>query len=305
MPDPLPEPAPAGLVDIHCHGGAGGDFASADPEQIRTAAAFHAAHGTGRMLASLVTAPEDDLVRQIEVLAQVVEAGDTVVGGIHLEGPFLSEPRCGAQNPAFLQPPSVAALHRWVDAGRGHVRMITLAPELPGALDVVAGAVDRGVVVAVGHTDATYDQCSQAFSRGATVATHLFNGMRPLHHRDPGPVGAALDHGVWCELIADGEHLHDATLRLVARLRPDRAVLVTDAMSAAGLPDGAYALGGQAVTVAAGAARLSEGGSLAGSTLTMRGAVEHALAAGVEPDTVRRMARENPAAAVGLTLPPG
>lgn len=288
-------------MDIHCHGGGGGDFASADPAQIRAAARHHAEHGTGRLLGSLVTDSPDALERQAAVLAEVIDAGDTIIGGIHLEGPFLSHARCGAQNPAHLGAPDVAEFERWRAAAGGHLRMITVAPELPGALDVIAAAVEAGVVAAVGHTDATYEQAMDAFEAGASVATHLFNGMRPLHHRNPGPVGAALDAGAWVELIADGVHLHPATVRLIATTAPERAVLVTDAMSATGLPDGEYSLGGQEVTVTGGAARLTRNGSLAGSTLTMDAAVAHAVSgAGLDPALVARMADEHPRAAVGL-----
>ncbi|GAB3580007.1 N-acetylglucosamine-6-phosphate deacetylase [Calidifontibacter terrae] len=292
--------APA-YVDIHCHGGGGGDFASADADAVRTAAAHHAAHGTGAMLASLVTAPVDDLCRQLAVIADVVEAGDSVVAGAHLEGPFLSAARCGAQNPAHLVDPDVAAFDRMVEAARGKLRMITVAPELPGAVDLIRAARRAGVVVAIGHTDATYDQCRPALDAGATVATHLFNGMRPIHHREPGPPVAALDASLWCELINDGIHLDPAIVRTVHRTIGDRTVLVTDAMSATGLPDGVYELGGLAVTVVDGAARLTDSGGLAGSTLTMDDAVRRAVTDGIPLAAAIRAATIAPATAVGLT----
>lgn len=291
--------APA-YVDIHCHGGGGADFASGDRDAIRAAAAFHHSHGTGSLLASLVTAPVDGLCRQLAAIADVVEAGGTVVRGSHLEGPFLSEVRCGAQNPAHLIAPDVEAFGRLVAAARGTLRMITVAPELPNSESLIAAARAAGVVVAVGHTDGTYDECYQAFSAGATVATHLFNGMRPLHHREPGPIGAALDAGVWSELIFDGHHLHPATLRLVTGRLPDRAVLITDAISAAGLPDGQHSLGGLAVTVTDGAARLDSNDSLAGSTLTMDAAVRRTVEAGLPLAHAVACATSHPASAVGL-----
>lgn len=288
------------LVDIHCHGGGGGDFASGDPEAIRVAAGYHAAHGTGSLIASLVTAPVAELCHQLAVLADVIEAGDTIIRGVHLEGPFLSAQRCGAQNPAYLAAPDIDAFRRMVEAARGTLRMITIAPELPGALDLIRTASAYGVVAAVGHTDGTYDACSQAFAAGATVATHLFNGMRPLHHREPGAVGAALDAQVWTELINDGTHLHPATLRLAARANGEGIVLVTDAMSAAGLPDGPHELGGLAVTVRDGAARLTEGGSLAGSTLTMDVALRRAIEASLPIPHAVAAASYHPARALGL-----
>lgn len=290
-----------GYVDIHCHGGDGGDFASADPASIRRAARFHTAHGTGAMLASLVTAPVDDLRAQLAAIADVVEAGDTVVRGTHLEGPFLSRARCGAQNPAHLIGPDVTAFERLVAAARGTLRMITVAPELPGVLDLVRAARRLDVTVALGHTDATYEECLPAIEAGATVATHLSNGMRPLHHRAPGPVGAALDRGLWCEVIADGIHLHPAVLRMAANAASGRLVAITDAISAAGLPDGTHELGGQAVAVTDAVARLVRNASLAGSTLTMRDAVRRLVDSGMSVPAAVRAATVHPSTAVGLS----
>ncbi|KNX39136.1 hypothetical protein VV01_02540 [Luteipulveratus halotolerans] len=292
--------APA-YVDIHCHGGGGGDFTSADAESVRAAATFHERHGTGSLLASLVTAPVDALCEQLAVVADVVETGDTIIRGSHLEGPFLSAARCGAQNPAYLTDPDLDGFARMVEAARGTLRMITVAPERPGSGELIDAARAAGVAVAVGHTDGTYDACTAAFARGATVATHLFNGMRPLHHREPGPIGASLDARAWVELINDGIHLHPATLRTVLAARPDRAVLITDAIAASGVPDGQYELGGLAATVADGAARLTDGGSLAGSTLTMDEAVRRAVEAGVDVSLAVAAATSHPATAVGLT----
>lgn len=288
-----------GFVDIHCHGGDGGDFASGEEEQIRRAQAYHAAHGTGAMLASLVTAPVDALCAQLAAVADVVEAGDTVIVGSHLEGPFLSHARCGAQNPAHLTMPDVAAFERMCDAARGTLRMITVAPELPGAEALADAARRAGVTVAIGHTDAGFDDAQAAVQAGASVATHLFNGMRPLHHRDPGPVLAALAGDVFVELINDGIHLHPQIVRHVFATAAPRSVLVTDAMSAAGLDDGDYSLGGLAVTVEDGAARLRDGGSLAGSTLTMDDAVRNAVAAGITLEDAVYAATAAPARAIG------
>lgn len=288
-----------GFVDIHCHGGNGGDFASGDADQIRRAQAFHAEHGTGAMLASLVTAPADALCTQLAAIADVVEAGDTAVVGSHLEGPYLSHSRCGAQNPAYLALPDVAAFEAMLEASRGTLRMITVAPELLGADALITAVRNAGVTVAIGHTDAGFDDAKAAGDAGAQVATHLFNGMRPLHHRDPGPVLAALDGDVFPELINDGVHLHPAIVRHVVATKGRRSVLVTDAMSAAGLPDGQYALGGLAVTVDGGAARLTEGSSLAGSTLTMDVAVSNAVSAGIAVEDAVHAATAAPAEAIG------
>jgi N-acetylglucosamine-6-phosphate deacetylase len=289
-----------GFVDMHNHGGGGNTFTTGDPEQARRVAAFHLAHGTTTLLASLVTAPHDLMLRATQAYAPLVRDG--LLGGIHYEGPYLSHARCGAQNPAHLREPSTVELEVLLEAGDGTVRMVTIAPELPGALDAIALLAAHGVVAAVGHTDATYARTHEAFDAGATVATHLFNGMRPVHHREPGPVVAALDDArVTCELIADGTHLHDATLRFAATVSgTGRAALVTDAMAATGMPDGAYELGGQSVTVAAGVARLTDGGAIAGSTLTMDAALRRAVSAGLSIVDAVRAAATTPAATLGL-----
>lgn len=286
-----------GFVDIHVHGGGGHDVA-ASPESMRAAVEFHRARGTTSGLVSLVTASVELLCRQLGWAADLAEAG--VVAGAHLEGPFLSHARCGAQNPAHLKLPDSAAFSQMYDAARGHLRMITIAPELPGALPLVEQAVAAGVVVAVGHTDATYAEAEAAYVRGATVATHLFNGMRPVHHREPGPVLASLDAGARCEVINDGIHVHPAVLREVLARGADRLVLVTDAIDATGVGDGSYELGGQRVTVSDGVARL-DSGSLAGSTLTMDRAVRRAVRDGISLEQAVAAAGRNPAAAVGLT----
>lgn len=294
-----------GYIDIHTHGGGGHDVARS-PEDMAASVAFHLRHGTTRTLISLVTAPVGELVEQLGWIADLADrsgtdpAGGRVLGA-HLEGPFLSEARCGAQNPEFLLDPDRDVLTTLVKAAQGWLRVTTVAPELPGALDIISDLVSADVVAAVGHTDATYAQAAAGFAAGARLATHLFNGMRSLHHREPGPALAALDAGVACEVINDGEHVHPAILRLVAG-RGDRAlVLITDAMDAAGIGDGEYELGGQRVTVQDGAARLVRTGSLAGSTLTMDVAVRRAIVDGAltVPAAVAA-ASLNPARVLGI-----
>jgi N-acetylglucosamine-6-phosphate deacetylase len=295
-----------GFVDIHNHGGGGHTFTAGDPGAARSAAAFHLRHGTTTLLASLVSAPHELTRAAVAAYAPLVAAGE--LAGVHLEGPYLAPARCGAQHQAHLRAPSAAELAELIDLGG--VRMVTLAPELPGALDAIALLAGRGVVAAVGHTDATYEQARAAVAAGATVATHLCNGMRPVHHREPGPVVALLDaEGVVCELIADGVHLHDGMLSFAARVAgPDRVALVTDAIAAAGMPDGRYELGGRAVVVSGGVARLATAGSpgaaapgaLAGSTLTMDAAVRRAVGAGVPLVDAARMAATTPARVIGL-----
>jgi N-acetylglucosamine-6-phosphate deacetylase len=266
-----------GFVDMHIHGGGGGSYATGDQESALRARDFHLGHGTTTTMASMVTAPIDDLCRDIAALGELVEDG--TLAGIHLEGPFISVDRCGAHDKAYLREPAPAALRALLAAGRGTVRMATIAPELDGGLAAVRTLVDEGVIAAVGHTDATCAVAGQAFDAGASVATHLFNGMRPVDHREPGPVTAALgrEH-VTVELINDGTHLHPATLSIVMRSAGQgRVALITDAISAAGLPDGEFVLGSMRVRVRDGAATIAESGVLAGSTVTLDMVLRRAL----------------------------
>ncbi len=269
---------------MHVHGGGGASFTEGGPDDARRAAAFHRAHGTTRIIASLVTAPVGELERRSAMLADLADAG--VIDGIHLEGPFLSAARCGAQNPRYLTLPDVAAFTRLQAASRGWLRMITIAPELPGASEVIRAAAAAGVIAAAGHTDASAEATAEAIAAGVSHATHLFNGMRPIAHRSPGPVGALLDHPVTCEVIADGAHLHDAIVRLAARAAgPGNLVLITDAMAAAGMPDGDYRLGELDVTVSGGVARLAgtTGGRAPEGTAPEGTAPEGTAPGGTEP----------------------
>lgn len=293
-----------GFVDTHVHGGGGADYATEDPETALRARGFHAASGTTTSFASLVTAPLDTLCRQVSMLADLVDDGH--FAGIHLEGPFLAAAQCGAHEPSLLRAPDPVSVGRLITAGRGALSMITVAPELPGALAAISQLTDAGVHVAVGHTDAGRDTVAAAVDAGASTATHLFNAMRGLHHREPGPVPVLLnDDRVGVELIVDGFHLHPDVVRLaVAVAGRDRTVLITDAMAAAGMPDGDFVLGGLRVGVRDGRARLVQAdgspGAIAGSTLTMAGAFE--LMTGITGDieTVAAMASSNAARHFGL-----
>jgi N-acetylglucosamine-6-phosphate deacetylase len=289
-----------GFVDMHTHGGGGHTFTTGDPEAARQAAAFHLRHGTTTLLASLVSSPFDLMRTATSAFAPLVREG--VLAGVHYEGPYLSTARCGAQNPEFLRDPSVEELTELIRLGEGAVRMVTLAPEREGALDAIKLLTAERVVAAVGHTDASYDQTRAAVAAGASVGTHLFNGMRPVHHREPGPTVALLSApNVVCELVADGVHLHDGMLTFATSVAgPERTALITDAMAAAGMADGEYELGGQAVTVADGVARLTRDGAIAGSTLTMDAALRHAVAAGIAMSDASRMVATTPARALGL-----
>ena len=296
---------------MHVHGGGGASFTEGGADEARRAAAFHRAHGSTRIIASLVTAPVDALEHRLRMLAGL--AGEGVIDGIHLEGPFLSAARCGAQDPRYLIAPDVAAFARLHAAAGGWLRMITIAPELPGATQVIRAAVAAGVIAAAGHTDASAEVTAAAVDAGVSHATHLFNGMRPLGHRDPGPAGALLDRQVSCEVVADGSHLHDTVIRLAARAAGrGNLVLITDAMAAAGMPDGAYRLGSLDVTVTGGVARLASAepggapGSIAGSTATMDAVVRHAIsAAGLDVADVAAAAATTPARRLGLAAETG
>ncbi|MBY0286374.1 MAG: N-acetylglucosamine-6-phosphate deacetylase [Mycobacteriaceae bacterium] len=294
-----------GFIDTHVHGGGGTNFSAAVRSDTTTAVDFHRRHGTTSMVASLVTAAPDDLLHQVTGLAADVRDG--LLDGIHLEGPWLSTVRCGAHQPALMRDPDPAEIDRVLKAGAGSVRMITVAPEREGALAAIERIVDAGVVAAVGHTEATYDQTRAAIAAGATVATHLFNAMRPINTREPGPVIALLeDDRVTVELITDGVHVDPALYRHVSRSAgPNRVSLITDAISAAGMSDGTYRLGPLDVDVVDGVARVAGTHTIAGSTATMdhqfRFAVRHS---GLDSDEALmaavRQASINPARALGL-----
>ncbi|EST27904.1 N-acetylglucosamine-6-phosphate deacetylase [Streptomyces roseochromogenus] len=265
-----------GFVDIHNHGGGGASF-SGTPDDILKAIRTHRAHGTTTLVASTVTDEMDLLARQAGLLSELAEQGD--IAGIHFEGPFISPCRKGAHSEELLRDPEPAEVRKLIDAARGQAKMVTLATELPGGLDSVRLLAEHGVIAAIGHTDATYEQTVQAIDAGATVATHLFNAMPPLGHRTPGPIAALLeDERVTVELINDGTHLHPAALELAFHhAGADRVAFITDAMDAAGIGDGRYMLGPLEVEVSEGVARLVEGGSIAGSTLTLDRAFQRAV----------------------------
>lgn len=287
-----------GFVDLHVHGGGGYDFTTS-PEHIAGGVAFHRRHGTTRTLVSLMAGPIDALCEQLGWVAELTASG--LVAGAHLEGPFLSAARCGAQNPAHLLAPEPAMLRKLVDAGQGAVRTMTVAPEVPGALDLIEQTVAAGVVAALGHTNATYEQARDGFSAGATLATHLFNAMGSFSHRAPGPAVAALDAGADVELINDGVHVHNAITRLTARSVPGRLVLITDAISATGVGDGRYTLGDRDVLVDGGRAHLAGSERLAGSTLTMDESVRRAVReVGLPIEVAAAAAATNPARVLGL-----
>ncbi|WP_395369929.1 N-acetylglucosamine-6-phosphate deacetylase [Streptomyces tubercidicus] len=293
-----------GFVDMHVHGGGGGSFSSADPEECMTVVDTHRRHGTTSMVASTVTGELPDLARQAAALAELVQQGE--LAGIHFEGPFISRHRCGAHQPELLRDPDPADVRKLLDAAHGTASMMTLAPELPGGPDSVRLLADAGVIAALGHTDSSYDATREAIDAGATVATHLFNAMPPLGHRAPGPVAALLeDERITVELINDGTHLHPAVLQLAVReAGAERVAFITDAMGAAGMNDGTYPLGPMQVEVKGGVARISEGptaGSIAGSTLTLDRAFQRAVTVdGLTVDQAVQALSANPARLLGI-----
>jgi N-acetylglucosamine-6-phosphate deacetylase len=300
-----------GFVDLHNHGGGGASFTSGTAEDILTGVRTHREHGTTTVVASTVTHTLDYLADRAGLLSELVEQGD--LAGIHFEGPFISPCRKGAHDEGLLRHPDPADVRKLVEAGRGAAKMVTLAAELPGGIESVRLLADLGVIAAIGHTDASYEQTLEAVDAGATVATHLFNAMPPLQHRQPGPIAALLeDERVTVELINDGTHLHPSVLELAfGSAGAGRVAFITDAMDAAGFGDGMYDLGPMRVEVRDGVARLVEGGSIAGSTLTLDTAFKRAVTLdrlSVE-DTVAAIS-VNPARLLGLddrigTLEPG
>ncbi|PPF54531.1 N-acetylglucosamine-6-phosphate deacetylase [Clavibacter michiganensis] len=289
-----------GFLDLHVHGGAGGSHDDG-ADGIRAAVALHRRHGTTRSVLSLVANPVPDLVRSLGAIGAAMAADPTVVGA-HLEGPFLSPHAAGAHAHEHLVDPTPARIEALLAAGEGVLRQVTIAPELDGALDAIRRLVDAGVVAAVGHTTCSGDLARAAFDAGATVLTHAFNAMPGIHHREPGPIMAAVaDERVTLELILDGVHVDPAVAGLLFRAAPGRVALITDAMAATGSADGRYRLGSLDVDVRTGVARLSGTDTIAGSTLTQDRALR--IAVGdmglVLPDAVAALT-VIPARALGL-----
>jgi N-acetylglucosamine-6-phosphate deacetylase len=305
-----------GFFDIHMHGGAGLDVMRVGPEELPRLGRFLTTHGVTGYFPTTVAAPLDATCAALERLADAIEAaeraaanGDLVQArplGIHLEGPFLSHKRRGVHPPQYLVEPTIPVFDRLWQAARGHVKMLTIAPEIPGAMEVIAEAARRNVCVSIGHSDAEMPVAQSAVTAGARHATHTFNAMRPLDHRDPGIIAEVLtDDRLSADLIADGIHVAPPMVKLFLLAKgPERAVLITDAMSAAGMPDGRYQLGPIEVDVKDGKA--TAGGSLAGSVLTMDRAVRNVTQfAGWSLRDAVRAATLNPARAVGMAASRG
>jgi N-acetylglucosamine-6-phosphate deacetylase len=304
--------AAPGFIDVHIHGAGGRDVMEATDDAVATVARTLARHGTTSFLATTVTASPDHICRSVSVIAKYI-AGQlktdekrAEILGIHYEGPFLNKVRRGVHPAEWIQLPSAELLEGFVRAAAGNARMLTIAPELLGAAPCIDAARNAGVLVAMGHTDATYEQARAAIARGVHHAVHVYNAMRPFSHRDSGVIGAVLTSPeVTAELIADGVHVEEAAMKMLLQAKGAAAtILISDGLSATGMPDGKYMLGGFEVTVTGGVCRNAEG-KLAGSTLTLDRALRNVVALGVPLPDALRMLTLNPATLLGVEFKKG
>ena len=290
-----------GLIDIHTHGNSGADFSDGDCAGLKTMAAFLARRGVTGFAPASMTLPYEVLSRAYATarrLADEAPAGHARLLGINMEGPFFSEKKKGAQNAAYLQKPDFAAFRKLYDDCGGLIRIVDLAPELPGAVEFTR-EVSKLCTVSVAHTDASYEEAAAVYEAGATHLTHLYNAMPPIHHRKPGVIGAASENErVYAELICDGQHVHESAVRMAFRLFPERICLISDALRCCGMPDGEYELGGQAVFLRGGIARLADG-TIAGSAATLYDCLLNAVRFGIDRDEAIRAATLNPARQLG------
>ena len=301
-----------GFIDVHIHGAGGRDVMEGSDEALSTVARTVAKRGTTSLVATTVTAAPDDIVRSVEGIAGYItnqhrsEDPRAEVVGIHYEGPFISSVRRGVHPPEWVTLPNKDLLDRMVTAAAGNARILTIAPELLGAMPCIDAARKDGIVVAMGHTDATYEQARVAIAHGAHHAVHVYNAMRPFSHRDSGVIGAVLTSPeVSAELIADGVHVEEAAMRVLLQAKgPGCVILVSDGISATGMPDGQYSLGKFDVTVTEGVARNSEG-KLAGSTLTLDRALRNVVRMGWSLSDTVKMLTANPAKLLGLQFKKG
>jgi N-acetylglucosamine-6-phosphate deacetylase len=301
-----------GFVDVHIHGAGGRDVMEADESALAIITGRLAAFGTTSLLATTVTASADETCRAVEGIAKYIslqhqtDQAHAEILGIHFEGPFLSKERRGVHPVEWLQMPSAELLQRFLLAASGNARILTIAPELLGAMPCIDAARSLGMVVSIGHTDATYEQARAAVAHGAHHATHVFNAMRPFTHRDPGVIGAVLTtQEVTAELIADGVHVDEIAMKVLLQAKgAEKVILISDGMSATGMPDGKYMLGGLEITVSGGVCRNAEG-RLAGSTLTLDRALRNVVKLGVPLADAVRMLTLNPAELLGIEFKKG
>jgi N-acetylglucosamine-6-phosphate deacetylase len=301
-----------GFIDVHIHGAGGRDVMEGTREALSVVTRKVAQHGTTSIVATTVTASTDDTIRAVEGISkyipQQLESNDlrAEILGIHFEGPFLSKERRGVHPTELLQLPSAEVLQRFLHAAAGNARILTIAPELLGAMPCIDAARSLGMVVSMGHTDATYEQARAAIAHGAHHATHAYNAMRPFSHRDPGVIGAVLTSPeVNAELIADGIHVDEIAMKVLLQAKgPEHVVLISDGTPATGMPDGKYKLGGIDVTVVDGVCR-DAAGKLAGSTLTLDRALRNIVALGIPLANAARMLTLNPATVLGIEFKKG
>lgn len=289
-----------GLVDIHTHGALGEDASDGNPEGLYTLSRYYAKNGVTSWCPTVMTLSEPDIMRAVKAIGDFVPPDDGAgVAGINLEGPFLSRAKCGAQNPDFLHAPDASMLDRINKAAGGKVRLVSVAPEEPGALDFIR-EVSKYCTVSIGHTNADYDTAMAAFDAGASHVTHLFNAMPELLHRAPGVVGAAFDAGATVELITDGLHVDPAVIRMAYKLFGKRLVLISDSLRCAGMPDGDYELGGQKITMKYGKATLAGTGTLAGSSISLMEGLRRAVSFGIPLEDAVAAATITPAKVIGM-----
>jgi N-acetylglucosamine-6-phosphate deacetylase len=301
-----------GFLDVHIHGAGGHDVMEGSGDALRSITRKVSEYGTTSLVATTVTASTEETLRAVEGIAGYIahqhDANErrAEILGIHFEGPFISKQRRGVHPSEWIQPPSAETLDRFLKAAAGNARILTIAPELLGAASCIDAAVEAGLVVSIGHTDATYEQARAAIARGAHSATHVYNAMRPFSHRDPGVIGAVLTSpDINAELIADGVHVEEAAMKLLLLAKGAAHVtLVSDGLSATGMPDGKYTLGGFEVTVRGGVCRNAEG-TLAGSTLTLDRALRNIVALGIPLQDAVRTLTLNPATLLGIEFKKG
>lgn len=293
-----------GLVDLHFHGCVGEDFSDATAEGLQRIADYELSQGVTYICPAGMTLPEEQLSEICRVTAahRKNNKGGAEVVGAHLEGPFLSMAKKGAQNGAFIHEPDAEMLRRLQDIAEGSIKLVTVAPEEPNGMDFIKAAVDMGITVSLGHTAADYDTALAAYKAGASHATHLYNGMPPIHHREPGVIGAAFDGGARAELICDGIHIHGSVVRLTfAMFGAERMVLISDSLRATGMPDGRYPFGGQEIEVHGNHATIAgHPETLAGSVTSLMGCVRKAVEFGIPLKDAVRAASLNPAKAIGI-----
>lgn len=292
-----------GFVDIHNHGNSGYDFMDATTEAIDKISQYHLKNGVTSYLGTVLTSSYDNIIGASKAISNYEnKKNSSQILGIHLEGPFFSKQKKGAQPEQYIVEPEVDLIKKIKELSNNKLKMVSIAPEKKGAIEVITYLKNNNITASMAHSNATYNEAKNGINHGVTVATHLYNGMREFSHREPGIIGASLlDSRVYCEIIYDRVHLHDASVQLALKMKGvDKIIIVSDAMRAAGLDDGVYELGGQKVVVNHGAARL-ENGNLAGSTLNLRTAVYNMVHfLNIPVQNVVRMASLNPAMAIGL-----